>query len=118
MRYPCGVVCSVLVIMAAASGSISGQAPPQGKGAAAAAAYKTPRTPWGDPDLQGTWRTIALPLERPERFADRKDGLLTDAEIQDAIEKYERVNGLRLAGKGESRGFRANRLRFAASWAT
>src|SRR5262245_3927558 len=30
---------------------------------------KAPRTPWGDPDLQGFWATpstVATPLERPE----------------------------------------------------
>ena len=31
----------------------------------------TPRTPWGHPDLQGTWdyRTIT-PLERPREFGE------------------------------------------------
>ena len=34
---------------------------------------KVPRTPWGDPDLQGTWdyRTIT-PLERPREFGTRE----------------------------------------------
>ena len=34
---------------------------------------KTPRTPWGDPDLQGTWdyRTIT-PLERAREFGTRE----------------------------------------------
>jgi hypothetical protein len=37
------------------------------------AATKTPRTPWGDPDLQGTWdyRTIT-PLERAREFGTRE----------------------------------------------
>ena len=36
-------------------------------------APKTPRTPWGDPDLQGTWdyRTIT-PLERAREFGTRE----------------------------------------------
>jgi hypothetical protein len=40
----------------------------------------TPRTPWGDPDLQGVWdyRTIT-PLERPQNMAGR--ALLTDEEV-------------------------------------
>ena len=105
MRYPCRVLCSVLVIVAAASVSMAGQVPPQAtKSTAAPSAYTPPRTPWGDPDLQGTWRTIRLPLERPEG----KGPLRTDAEIADALEKFEKVNAIRLAGKGESRGFRAN----------
>ena len=38
-----------------------------------APAPKTPRTPWGDPDLQGTWdyRTIT-PLERAREFGTRE----------------------------------------------
>ena len=32
----------------------------------------TPRTPWGDPDLQGVWSYASLtPLERPAELADR-----------------------------------------------
>src|SRR5262245_34741209 len=40
----------------------------------------TPRTPWGDPDLQGVWdyRTIT-PLERPDNMAGRAQ--LTDEEV-------------------------------------
>jgi hypothetical protein len=46
----------------------------------AASAKRTKRTPWGDPDLQGTWdyRTIT-PLERPQNMGDRQ--FLTDAEV-------------------------------------
>jgi len=32
-----------------------------------------PRTPWGDPDLQGTWSYASLtPLQRPETLAERE----------------------------------------------
>ena len=38
----------------------------------AAAQESLPRTPWGDPDLQGIWfYQTQTPLERPEAFADR-----------------------------------------------
>src|SRR4029079_11599904 len=49
------------------------------KPSAASAKHSTKRTPWGDPDLQGTWdyRTIT-PLERPQNMGDRQ--FLTDAE--------------------------------------
>ena len=37
------------------------------------------RTPWGDPDLQGTWtNTSTTPLERPDDLAGQE--LLTDEE--------------------------------------
>jgi hypothetical protein len=42
----------------------------------------TPRTPWGDPDLQGTWSSeaeLSVPFERPREFGDRQ--FLTEAEF-------------------------------------
>src|SRR5688572_2539365 len=56
-----------------------GQTPaPRPAGLAAAPA---PRTPWGHPDLQGTWdyRTIT-PLERPKEFGTRE--FYTDDEVK------------------------------------
>lgn len=40
-----------------------------------------PRTPWGDPDLQGIWGAgyILTPLERPDEYEGRE--LLTDDEV-------------------------------------
>ena len=39
-----------------------------------------PRTPWGDPDLQGLWNHGTItPLQRPEEYAGRE--LLTEEEI-------------------------------------
>jgi len=45
--------------------------------------YKAPRTPWGDPDLQGIWPStemVGVPLQRPEAFGTR--AFLTDAEFK------------------------------------
>ena len=42
-----------------------------------------PRTPWGDPDLQGTYSSeaeLGVPFERPAQYADRQ--FLTDAELK------------------------------------
>ena len=40
------------------------------------------KTPWGDPDLQGTWSNQTLtPLERPAQFKDKP--VLTEAEAAD-----------------------------------
>ena len=42
----------------------------------------TSRTPWGDPDLQGTWTAeaeLTVPFERPKEFGTRQT--LTDAEF-------------------------------------
>ena len=48
----------------------------------AAADWKAPRTPWGEPDLQGTWTSqpeLGVPFERPASFGARS--VLTDAEF-------------------------------------
>ena len=49
------------------------QTPPAATRPTATAKPKVPRTPWGDPDLQGTWdyRTIT-PLERAREFGTRE----------------------------------------------
>jgi hypothetical protein len=42
----------------------------------------SPRTPWGDPDLQGTWSSeaeLSVPFERPRELGTRQ--LLTEAEF-------------------------------------
>jgi hypothetical protein len=61
----------------------------QAKGSADAAAakrtnphWKTPRTAWGHPDLEGIWTTDdmrGVPMSRPQQFGDRM--YLTDAEF-------------------------------------
>ena len=39
----------------------------------AAAQGQTPRTAWGDPDLQGTWtNTTTTPLQRPDDLGDQE----------------------------------------------
>jgi hypothetical protein len=47
-------------------------------------AWTTPRTPWGDPDLQGVFTNsneYATPLERPEQFAGRRLDEITYEEL-------------------------------------
>src|SRR5215467_8144308 len=47
-----------------------------------AADWKAPRTPWGDPDLQGIWTgqaELGVPFERPAAFGTRQS--LTDEEF-------------------------------------
>jgi hypothetical protein len=55
--------------------------------------YSVPRTPWGDPDLQGAYTNSAerlTPMERPDSFAGRKLSDITTAELT-------RLNKKRLA---------------------
>src|SRR5687767_10107603 len=72
------VLATLLIAAIVAADHLFAQSPAPRSPAAAAA---VPRTPWGHPDLQGTWdyKTIT-PLERPQQYGDRQ--YLTDAEVK------------------------------------
>jgi hypothetical protein len=84
--------------------SLSGQSSGRGDPALVVTAYNggpptsyaTPRTPWGDPDLQGVWSsddTAGVPLSRPEQFGNRL--YLSDQEYQTRVRQVE--SGVRIA---------------------
>jgi hypothetical protein len=53
--------------------------------------YTVPRTPWGDPDLQGVWSsddTSNIPTSRPANFGDRL--YMTDEEFKARQQQIER----------------------------
>src|SRR5215470_8935144 len=55
--------------------------------------WTPPKTPWGEPDLQGIWplnHLISTPFQRPERFGDRR--LMTDEEYAAAQKSAEARN--------------------------
>ena len=55
--------------------------------------FTPPKTPWGEPDLQGMWplnHLISTPFQRPERFGDRR--LMTDEEYAAAQKSAEARN--------------------------
>ena len=67
--------------------------------AARSPAYKQPMTPWGEPDLRGTWplnHLISTPFQRPERFGERR--FLTDEEFAAAQKSAEDRNTRFLSG--------------------
>jgi hypothetical protein len=60
-------------------------------GGGSAPAYRTPRTPWGDPDLQGVWSSddmSNIPISRPAQFGDRL--YLNDQEYANRKSQIER----------------------------
>src|SRR6185503_15979613 len=47
----------------------------------ASKAYTAPKTPWGDPDLQGQWPATAnIPMQRPANLGER--ATLTEEELK------------------------------------
>ncbi len=51
---------------------------------ALAQTHRAPRTPWGDPDLQGTFTNkdeVGTPLERPREFEGRQIADITPVEV-------------------------------------
>ena len=62
--------------------------------------YVTPRTPWGDPDLQGVWPSIdvvRVPLERPLQYGTR---VMMSREEQQVLEQREKDRIERTARQG------------------
>jgi hypothetical protein len=65
--------------------------------------WTVPRTPWGDPDLQGYWPSkdmLGVPLERPARLGDR--ATLTDEEFA-KLDPNQRIGNANDAFFGDSR---------------
>jgi hypothetical protein len=70
-----------------------------------ASPYAPPRTPWGDPDLQGTYTNKyeqSTPLERPAALAGRRIEDVRGAELADILAKRNRAVLDRPAGIGPS----------------
>jgi len=82
--------------------------PPDGTGSGGAAApagataatpsttdgtWTQPMTPWGEPDIAGSWpiyHLIGTPLVRPAKFGERR--MMTDAEFADVLASVEQRN--------------------------
>ena len=86
MRMRVLVLATLLFAAIVAADHMLAQSPAPGSPARAAASAPVPRTPWGHPDLQGTWdyRTIT-PLERPQQYGTRQ--FLTDEEVKTLEER-------------------------------
>jgi hypothetical protein len=73
-------IVAIVVVALAVPAFAQAQAPKAAP--AAAKSWTPPKTPWGDPDLQGIWTSddcIGTPLQRPANFGDRL--YLTEEEL-------------------------------------
>ena len=69
-----GALAVVIALLELAPGPVAGQKTETG-----AKAGPAPKTPWGEPDLQGIWNNeYQIPLQRPARYANRE--FFTDEE--------------------------------------
>jgi hypothetical protein len=86
-----GLLVGVLAIISVAAILMAGQTSTTAvKPPALPKSGPAPKTPWGDPDLQGTWFVLeAVPLERSPQNAGKE--FLTDAEVA-AADKEKAVN--------------------------
>src|SRR5438067_13537855 len=60
---------------------------------AAGKSWTPPKTPWGEPDLQGMWplnHLISTPFQRPEKYGERR--FMTDEEFAAAQKSAENRN--------------------------
>ena len=95
-------------LLALALGLVWLSATPDGQTAttkpAQSANWTPPKTPWGDPDLQGMWDSrTGVPLERPAQFANRE--FMTEQEAADR-----RRRGLDGTASGEDENDAASNL--------
>ena len=79
----------LMVALSLVAPSASGQDRAAGsKSAAATKSRGTPKTPWGDPDLQGVWSgdsAQAIPMARPAQFAGRAE--LSEEEYKAKVDR-------------------------------
>ena len=95
-----------------ASGQAAGRrvAPPQARSPQPGGrkTWAVPRTPWGDPDLQGNFTNKyeqSTPFERPPEFEGRRVEDVTGAELADVLEKRQQQVIDRRARRRTARSF-------------
>src|SRR5690606_9229806 len=89
------------VVVLLAGAPAAGQAPVREAGgngppAAEGGEWQAPRTPWGDPDLQGMWPLDYIngtPVQRPPEFGERR--YLTDEEYAERAARLAALNARR-----------------------
>jgi hypothetical protein len=99
MRYqfsgPIAGLASAASILLLIVHTAAAQAP---KSVSAAKSWAQPKTPWGDPDLQGTWTSddcIGTPMDRPAQYGSRQ--YYTEQELAEREKQIEKQHANDLA---------------------
>src|SRR4051812_29577424 len=88
-RVSLAVAIAMLATMAIAEAQTQ---PPPSPREAGAKSFAPPRTPWGDPDLQGVWpgtEMVGVPLQRQQQFGERNT--LTDEEFKARVRQAQQT---------------------------
>ena len=93
-----GAITGAIAVASLTSISTAGQAPASAANTTASPAAKgsvktwtPPRTPWGDPDIEGLWPGtdfVGVPLQRPDGLGTRNE--LTDAEFAVRLANFQK----------------------------
>ena len=98
-----GAVVAAVVMAMAASPEAGQQASGRAARAATAKPYVPPRTPWGDPDIQGGWTNVSengIPMEKPGNLGEKVLEEIEDAELADLIRERNERAAANAAGIG------------------
>jgi hypothetical protein len=85
-RWVAGAALAIVAAAALTAGRVAGQSAAPASNGVPASTYKVPKTPWGEPDLQGTFNgndLQGIPMQRAESVGTRY--LLNDDEFRQRV---------------------------------
>jgi hypothetical protein len=107
-RFGCvGAAAIVIALMALAIAPAAAQTPASKRAAKPARPYTSPRTLWGDPDLQGVYTNkdeSGIPFERPAQFEGKKLEEVEDSEFAELLRQRSQATLARAPSAGGETG--------------
>ena len=94
---------AVTTVVTLSGGPVTAQTPSRAAAKTAVKSYTPPRTPWGDPDLQGIYTNKdenGIPFERPSQFDGKKLEEVDDSEFAEIVRERNRLSVERAPGIG------------------
>ena len=83
-----GLAGIVIFFVAATAPDAQQPAKPAAASASQARSYAPPKTPWGDPDIQGGWTNVnenGIPLQRPDALTGKSIDEVDDSELAELV---------------------------------